>query len=196
MPVATGELEARLSALEAKLGVSSSSLTAQNDNISSRLDSIQSTIETQTTSQFRETWKESQKLFRELNPGMALTHQQQPLLYRRQEVLAASGSLKQDMDELGKILHLVMTSQQAKQQKTTLREDQVTQAPILTSMSISPEDERRLDDLRLTLTDLNTRTQTLMASMDHMMECYHTAMTAASEKFILADESISLRESK
>jgi hypothetical protein len=199
MAAAAGSsLEARLSALEAQLGVSSSSEGPSRNDMSIRLDALQSTIETQTTSQFRETWHESQKLFRELDPGMALTHQQQPLLYRRQEVLAASGSLQTDMGELGNILHLLLTSQRepANQQQpnATLREDQVTQAPILTSVSVSPEDQRRLDALRLTLEGLNVRTQKLTTNMDQMLECYHAVMTAASEKCILADETISYRE--
>jgi hypothetical protein len=47
---------------------------------------------------------------------MALMHQQQPLLYRHQEVLAASGSsLQTDIEELGKIVHFLLTSQLTKQ---------------------------------------------------------------------------------
>jgi hypothetical protein len=192
-------LGARLSALEAKLGVSSSSssssIQTQND-MSSRLDAVQSSMESQTTSQFRDTWNESQKLFVDLDPGVGLTHQQQPLLYRRQEVLAAAPSLDKDMQEMHTILHLLLTSQpaNANNKGTSLREDQVTQAPILTSMQVSPEDQRRLDTLRLTMEDLDDRTKKVMGKMDHVLECYHAVMTAASEKCILADEAISARE--
>ena len=194
MAASEESLEARLSALEAQLGVSTCSSEVFQNDISSRLDALQSTLESQTTQGFRETWQESQKLFRELDPGMALTHQQQPLLYRRQEVLAASDSLQTDMEELGKILHLLLTAQPPKEPNATLREDQVTQAPILTSVSVSPDDQRRLDALRLALEDLSVRTQKLTTNMDQMLECYHAVTTAASEKCILANETISFKE--
>ena len=129
---------------------------------------------------------------KELDPGMALTHQSQPLLYRRQEILADSDSLKQDMDELRKILHLLLTSQQAT--AGPLREEQVTQAPIITAPSISHEDQKRLDTLRIILLDISSRSKKLVSRVDNMLECYHAVMTAASEKFVLADESISHRE--
>jgi hypothetical protein len=190
----TPSLEARLSAIEAKLGVlplaNSSSLNA----ISSRLDTAKSTMDARTTSQFRDICLESEKLMKELDPGMALTHQSQPLLYRRQEILASSESLKRDMDELRNILHLLLTSQPA--HTDHLREEQVTQAPIITAPSISHEDERRLDALRLLLLDITARSEKLVSSMDNMLECYHTVVTAASEKFVLADETISHSEAR
>ena len=191
----SSSFEARLAAVEAKLGVlplirPSSKTTI--DDVSSRLDSIKAAVEKHTTSQFRDTWQESEKLFQELNPGMALTHQQQPLLYRRQEILASADALRTDMEELRKILHLLLTSQSAI--SGPLREDHVTQAPIITQLSISYEDERRLDALRLTMEDLQNRTEKLMRKMDHMLECYHAIMMAASEKIVLADETILMRE--
>jgi hypothetical protein len=115
------------------------------------------------------------------------------LLYRRQEVLASSDSLQKDMEELRKILHLLLTSQPATS-SGPLREDQVTQAPIITSVCLSPEDERRLDALQLTFRDLDTRSQKLVGEMDNTLECYHAIMTAASEKCVLADETIAMRE--
>ena len=193
----SSSFEARLAAVEAKLGVLPlirPSSKATIDDVSSRLDAIKSAVETHTTSQFRDTWQESEKLFQELNPGMALTHQQQPLLYRRQEILASADALRTDMEELRKILHLLLTSQPAI--SGPLREDHVTQAPIITQLSISYEDERRLDALRLTLQDLQNRTQKLMRKMDQTLECYHTIMTAASEKIVLADETILMKEAR
>ena len=206
-----------MSALEAKLGLrrsntdtSSNSTTA---DISTRLNGIQAAMDKHATPQFKTTWNESQTLLRELDPGAGLTHQQQPLLYKRQEVLAASESLKSDMNELSQVLHLLLTSQARQDSKgstlltptkkdttavpasvaSTLREDQVTQAPILTSMKVSPEDQRRLDALRLTIEDLNSRTQKVMMKLDHMVECYHSVVTAASEKCILADEALTAK---
>jgi hypothetical protein len=179
-------LDARLFELEAKLGVGMPNVT-KND-IAGRLDGVQNTINTHTTTQFRETWQESQKLFRDLDPGMALTHQQQPLLYRRQEVLAASSSLERDMQELSKLLHLLKPRND--DNSKPLREDQVTQAPILTNFQISPQDEKRLDDVRLTTDDLSKRIQALVTRTDTLLESYHTIMAVASEKVVLADEAI------
>lgn len=192
-------------------------------DISSRLNEVQAAMDKHMTPQFKNICSESQTLLRELDPGAGLTHQQQPLLYKRQEVLAASDSLTKDMSELSQILHLLLTSQArqdaakgnianlntpvkkgsgaapsapivASSLSEPLREDQVTQAPILTAMKVSPEDQRRLDALRLTIEDLNTRTQTIMVKMDHMLECYHSVVAAASEKCILADEVLSSKE--
>lgn len=212
-------MEARLTELEAKLGLKAGA-SLKTEDISSRLDAIQATVDKHTTAQFRSMWKESRGLLKDLDPGMGLTHQQQPLLYKRQEVLAAASSLQTDMGEMSKILHLLMTSQPqnaaraagadpkaSRNTASTLREDQVTQAPVLllgtpssdnkgtVNSMASPEDQRRLDALRLTVEDLNGRTQNLVARMDQVLECYYSVMSAASEKCILADEAILARES-
>ena len=184
-------LEARLANLESKLGVVDPLIT--NNDISGRLDAVQSRIDGATTQSFRETWAEIQNLLTELDPGMALTHQQQPLLYRRQEVLAAAPTLEEDMRELSTMMHLLKQGRDDKATNQTLREDQVTQAPILTNYSISPEDQRRLDALRLTLQDLQGRIQSLMGNTDKLLESYHTVMAAASEKIVMADEAINTK---
>jgi hypothetical protein len=59
--------------------------------------------------QSQQSWKEIQKLLRDLDPGIALTHQQQPLLYKRQQVLAVSDELANDFSELDGILKLLMS---------------------------------------------------------------------------------------
>ena len=221
----------------------------------------------------RESWKECQKLLNELDPGIALTHQQQPLLYKRQQVLASSDELTKDFSELDIILKLLLSgtkvtadstslgssvsasdhnnnnnnassktattgmgassktsttkagqsssSEQQKkkqqqladnnkskkeqelqrrsggqyqQQEQQLRLDQVTQAPILTqhmaTTAINPIDQKRMELLRQKLLNLNDRTTNLTQTLRHYLECYHTAMTAVSEKIVLADERI------
>jgi hypothetical protein len=186
--------EARLAAVEAKVGKLLPTTSIDEADVDSRLQSLQSKLDAHSNLQLKETWRETQELLRDLDPGVALTHQQQPLLYRRQELLASADTMSCSISELKTILHLLQTSQPAF--SGPVREDQVTQAPILTGMSVSLEDERRLDALRLTLQDLQTRTQKLMGRMDHSLECYHSIMTAASEKFVLADEVVSLKENK
>lgn len=184
-------LDARVAALETKLGLRSSSVSKVD--VESRLNALQATVDKHTTPQFRSVWKESMDLLRELDPGPGLTHQQQPLLYKRQEVLAAAETLEKDMGELAKILHL-LSQGRASASSTPLREDAVTQAPILTNLSVSPEDQRRLDALRVTFEDLNTRTRVMALRLNQLLECYHSVMSAASEKCILADELLSARE--
>jgi hypothetical protein len=184
-PSTESRLESRLIELEVKLGVRKPVVT--NNDIAHRLDAIQHSIDTSLTSNMRETWGESQKLFRELDPGIALTHQQQPLLYRRQEVLAAAPSMNQDMQELAAMLHLLKPKTS---EKKPLREDQVTQAAILTNFNITPEEERRLDALRLTLEELQTRVTKVAQRTDQILESYHTIMAVATEKVVLADEQI------
>ncbi|CAJ1953919.1 unnamed protein product [Cylindrotheca closterium] len=190
MPSPTEQtLESRLLDLESKLGFGLPTVT--KSDIAQRLDKVQTAVNQQTTAAFRETWNESQALFKELDPGMALTHQQQPLLYRRQEVLASAATLDKDMQELSKIMHLL---QPHTEKGKGLREDQVTQAPILTSYQITPSDEQRLDQVRLTMDDLSRRLQQVIVRTDAMLESYHTIMAVASEKVVMADETIKAKE--
>ena len=49
------------------------------------------------------------KMLQELDPEIALTHQQQPLLYKRQQVLAASSELKANFHHLDVMLQLLLT---------------------------------------------------------------------------------------
>ena len=54
-------------------------------------------------------WKEIRKLLKDLDPGIALTHQQQPLLYKRQDVLAGATELSRDFRQLDAVLKLLLT---------------------------------------------------------------------------------------
>jgi Dynactin subunit p22 len=191
----SASLESRLAALETKVGriASLESPVLSEKELPSRLDSLQTTIDSHTTLAFRETWHESLKLLKELDPDIALTHQQQPLLYKRQQVLAAASQLKHDMDQLDVILKLLTNETKEKASSTsssTMRLDQVTQAPILSSphYTQSHQDQERLDTLRVTYGSLNDRIGKLQQQMQQLLESYHTIMTAASEKLILAEE--------
>mmetsp|Transcript_6419 Transcript_6419/g.13661 ORF Transcript_6419/g.13661 Transcript_6419/m.13661 type:complete len:324 (+) Transcript_6419:167-1138(+) len=246
--------------LEGKISSSSIEATPSNINVNSNANI--------NISQNEQSWKEIQKLLGELDPGIALTHQQQPLLYKRQQVLASSDELFKDFAELDLILKLLLTgtktngneakssstiasnandlvagknkrggagtstsvtdastttkagqpsssaiekqkqqqakkeqeSQQQKQRsdggQTSIRVDQVTQAPILTqhmgTNATRPEDQKRVEDLRLKFLDLHNRTTALAQILRRNLECYHTVTTAVSEKIVLADERISM----
>lgn len=194
IPPSSASLESRLAALEAKVGrisaLASPSLSAQE--LSARLDSLQSIVDGHTTLACRETWQESLKLLKELDPDIALTHQQQPLLYKRQQLLAAASQLQLDMQQVDVILKLLTyeTKEKASSSSSSMRLDQVIQAPIVTSphYSQSHKDRERLDTLRVTFGALNHRVSIVQQQMQQLLETYHTVMTAASEKCILAEE--------
>lgn len=197
-------MEARLAALETKLGLRSSSSStisaasnSAENNMETRLSTLQRTMEEQTTPEFRSVMKESWQLLDDLDPGAGLTHQQQPLLYKRQEVLASADTLQRDLNELSHIWHLLLTSSSSSNSSsnngTTISQDAVTQAPILTQIRISDEDQRRLDALRVTLEDLNGRTRVMTLRLNQLLEAHYAVLSAASEKCILADEVLSSR---
>jgi hypothetical protein len=198
-PPSSASLDSRLTVLEGKLGqiteLSSPSLQAQE--LSSRLDRLQSIVDGHTTVTFRETLQESLKLLKDLDPDIALTHQQQPLLYKRQQLLAVSSQLQLDMQQLDVILKLLTYETKEKALSTTLsssvRLDQVTQAPLVSSpyYSQSLVDQERLYALRVIFGALNDRISKIQKQMQHLLESYHTVMAAASEKCILAAERAS-----
>lgn len=196
MSSSTSSLEARLAALETKLGVAGRS---NDEDAEARLAALQGQLDKFASPQYKSLWKESFQLLEELDPSIGLTHQQQPLLYKRQQVLAASETLGQDMAHLAQILQLLSLKQhQAQNQPAAdsqkLRLDDVTQAPILTSISVSSEEQRRLDALRVTLEDLNARAQRATLKLQQLLETYHVVVAAASEKCILADEMLAMKE--
>jgi len=276
-------LNARLSTLEMKLGIIASSSDGTNKkkndprhqmisdmDVASRLDALQGAIEksmttSTTTNDLKTSWMESCTLLKELDPGEGLTYQQQPLLYKRQELLAVAPQLKQDFQHLSTLIGLLHTTPSSAasgiggggiyqgQQRTMggtmtttgdgssgtggkppsnrpppssstsalssshhrhtssvssagssgstsyptpLTEDVITQASVLTTTTfqISMEDQRRLDTLKIQMEDLNQRTQKVMIQFHQMLEIYHVIMTAASEKCILFDETLRMRE--
>ncbi len=123
------EFEQRLTALERKIGTNKQTEEALEERLSKLKNDLNSKLakaaSEQTTSSVtsltsklnsnsaiasanKENWKLIQKLLKELDPGIALTHQQQPLLYKRQQVLACSEELTTDFHELENILNLLL----------------------------------------------------------------------------------------
>ncbi|OEU08025.1 hypothetical protein FRACYDRAFT_250245 [Fragilariopsis cylindrus CCMP1102] len=135
MSTTTVDLNRRLSVLEARIGITSaktasSSSTTQNTNVNvnerliqlrlnyerkiagvansnSNSTSLLSSTNTDTTNN-KELWSECIKLLKELDPDIGLTHQQQPLLYKRQQILASSSDMKNDFHQLDMILNLLL----------------------------------------------------------------------------------------
>lgn len=143
-------------------------------------------------------WAESTKLLNEeLDPGTALTHQQQiaaPILYRRQEVLASAKSFKDNMEQVSEILSLLLIdSQDSGNTKAKMTESQVTQAPIVVPPSatmLSDDHKQRLDELVNSLLEIQQRADTATSRLDTVLDSYHSLATAISEKTITVDEAI------
>lgn len=183
-------IEARLQALETVLGINEAK--GEEKDLERRLSELEQTIKAPTPSSLHATWDESDRLLKDLNPGFNLTYQQPsknyPILFRRKEVLASSDALKAEMDQLGTILNLLLIAQ--KQTDSPLREEQVTQAPILTSVSVSEEEERRLDAVTLQVRDMTRQVHDVAGRIDSLVENYAAVMTSVSEKMVAADEAL------
>jgi len=256
-------IDDRLAKLKATLDGKLAKASSESTTTGSSSTPSSSAVATKTSNE--QHWKVIQKLLKELDPGIALTHQQQPLLYKRQQVLACSDELSNDFKQLDAILKLLLSNtrvdgaaegslegtaqsssaktpaqiaqsskasaatpreggpkqtqkelllqakkdaelKQSIQQQleggktagktgssgsTSLRLDQVTQAPILLPKTISQSEQKRVSDLAHKLLTLNERTKVLQSTLKHYLECYHSATMAVSEKIILADEKLS-----
>lgn len=192
-PSIDASLEARLQNLEASLGISrAKEEESAAKDIEARLTALELKLKAKTPSSLHATWDESDRLLKDLHPGPNLTYQQPaknyPILFRRKEVLASADTIKSDMDQLSTILNLLLISQ--KQTDSPIREEQVTQAPILTSVTISEEEERRLEAVRLQVGDINRQLLDMANRIDSLVEAYHTVMTSVSEKMVEVDEAL------
>jgi hypothetical protein len=204
--MASSSLESRLSALETQLGVNDyattskdneTNVTTEDKDLISRLEGLEGQFMSLTDSSFRQTWAESFKLMIELDPGSALTHQSlfaAPILYRKQELLASADTFKHDMEQVGDILKLLLIGQPPITDGD-LKEEHVTQAPILTGTPcVSEEDQQRMDALQHQIVDMQTRTAAVADRMDRLLNNYHSLISTVSEKMILADEELRVRE--
>lgn len=111
------EFEQRLTALERKIGTDKQTSQTLDERLSKVKNDLNSKLAKAASEQVKsysiasanqENWKLIQKLLKELDPGIALTHQQQPLLYKRQQVLACSEELTTAFNELERILKLLL----------------------------------------------------------------------------------------
>ena len=119
------DFEQRLIALERKVGTDRiTNRTTAAASLDERLTKVKQELQTKLhshnnnnnnnnnnnkASTNQESWTLIQKLLKELDPGIALTHQQQPLLYKRQQVLACSDELMTDFGHLETILKLLLS---------------------------------------------------------------------------------------
>ena len=190
-----------MAAVEAKLGILHGKSRIPNEDVQTRLGELKSQFEASTDQGFRDSCTESDKLLRELDAGTAMTHQTSvsstPLYYRRQEVLATSDDLKDDMDKVAQMLHLLMVGQTPREEgKPPLREEEATGAPIVNLSPVSRDEERRLDLLQANIGDIGSRTQAIGNRVDALLKLYYSLVATASEKIVLADEEVAVREQK
>jgi hypothetical protein len=156
-----------------------------------------------TTTESQQLWTESDALMNELDPGTALTHQQQivaPLMYRRQEIIASAAELQENLRLVSQIAQYLQIQPPfgAQQQKSRMndwtKQDSVTHAPLLAVFpSWSEPDQQRLLALRETMRDIHARTEHAAAQLDHVLKHYQTLVLAASEKLVLMAEEESTR---
>lgn len=183
-------IEARLQALESLIGDTS---PEGDGDVESRLEALQSKIKSVTPASLHSTWEDSDRLFQDLSPGSALSYQQSsknyPILYRRKQILASADSLKTNFEQLASLVNLLTISQQGKRD-SPMREEQVTQAPILVSHSVSREEERRLEALLLKVGEMNRSVQDMTDRVDALVQGYHSVIMGMSEKIVQADEKL------
>jgi hypothetical protein len=189
------QVDARLLALELRVGLAAMTETKVPDSdndIASRIDLLEQKWKSSTTATFNQIGDTSDKLLNDLHPGPGLTYQQvlsgrsqdYPMLYRKQVVLASQDALRRDMSHLSNILNLLYISQ-----KSPLKD--VTQAPILNIPPVSPEEEKRLDVLRVTAAGCHNQAAALANRMDSLIATYQQAMIALSDRMIRLEERIS-----
>ena len=205
--MSAASIEARLRALEDVLRGGNTE-TGGDGGPTSRLHALEAKLDSLATLQssssdssgsndFQQLWQESDKLMMELDPGSALTHQQQiaaPLLYRRQAVLASADQLQQNMQKVHDILTLVAIGQAqiiTTDHTTPISEMQVTKAPILTqTVPPSLADQERLRKVEKNLVETQQQIDSIAARMDRLVAGYHSLVSVVSEKMVLADEAI------
>jgi hypothetical protein len=151
------------------------------------------------------TMKEIDDLLEDLSPGTALTYQKQivaPLVYRRQEILASSDTYRQDMHRMTQIMNLLTIAQNNPEKdynrssKVSISEAQVVHAPIIveTTKGLSPEEETKLLTISNAILDIQRRIQIASTKFDHIADHYSNLILATSEKIVLIEEEIQLRE--
>jgi len=218
-PTSLEQLELRLAELELKIGTSllSSSSKTQNIDVTSRLDNLLR-IETNRRPPAPPTAKASDA---SLDTKRAALHQEfrtidrllselamsplagpaasvggnanAPLLFRRQEILASSDSMKRDMEVLSRIRELTMIGVKVTND-TNKSESNVVNCPIVASerynLPSDPEAKERLERLCFRVAEVHKRSTAVSIRADRMLDSYGKVMMALSEKMVLAEEQI------
>ena len=204
-------LEARVLALERSLGLVPTANDQGNQNstatttttktgtskkndtmasMSTRLERLEGQYKKMAPTSLHNMWNETNTLLQDLHPGTNLTYQQPiasrhnyPILYRKQHILAATQSLKNDMAQLSDILNLLLIGNADVNAAVT--EETVTEAPILTAGgTITADQQQRLDSLRVGTVQAQQKTEELAERLDSLVGTYKTVLTALSDRAV------------
>jgi hypothetical protein len=137
--------------------------------------------------------------WQEVSPGTALTHQRQivaPMVYRRQEILAAADTYRSDLQlllELRQLLSIGSTTSS----EAVMTESHVVQAPILVqeTTQFTPEEDQRMQAIGQAVSQLEQRVHHVSRHFDHLLNHYNTLILAISEKLVCIEEDISKNKS-
>jgi Dynactin subunit p22 len=190
-------LESRIFALESCLGLLQSkssnnpSSVASTKDLTTRLDTLELKLKSFSIPQT--IWSESDKLIQELQPHTGFTYQElstrnDPIIYRRQQVLACADDLKRDFAQLNTIMNLLLISQT---KSNRLSEEQITHAPIVVTTQCKTEDQVRLDKLQLKILHTHQQTLAIAKRVDSLVQTYHVIVTSLSEQTINLYQTIS-----
>lgn len=117
-----------------------------------------------------------------------------PLLFRRQEILASSDSMNQDMELLTRIRDLTMIGVKVTDSKISSNESSVVNCPIIASerynLALDPDAKERLERLCFRVAELHKRSLSASLRADRLLNAYGQVMMALSEKIVLAEEQI------
>lgn len=210
------ELASRISQLESKLGISlSKKLPPPGSDINSLLDrfnrmeierqppvpsSVKSSDATDASKRLalHEDFRVIDRLLGELDmsplAGPAIAGASNaPLLFRRQEVLASSESMKRDMELLARIRDMTSIGRKVSQSN----ESTIVDCPIVSSdrynITADPDAVDRLDQICFRAANLNKRALAISHRTDELLNSYNEVMGALAEKIVLAEEQIGHR---
>jgi len=193
-------LETRIRALELQVQSTSDnkSTTAPSD-VTARIEALERNALQQLPSSTQQLWKEIESMQEDLSPGTALTHQKQiiaPILYRRQQILAEKDTFSADMEQVARILNLLLIDQDGSNAAVKgVTEQQVVNAPILVETTTNAEeDDERLDRLAEQAIDLQERAARVSHKLDSVLRNYAILVGAVSEKLVLFEEYVRRRE--
>ena len=217
------QLEQRLAELELKVGTSLHTTSSQTD-VASRLNNLlriqndrlqpppptakasDASLETKREALHQE-FRTIDRLLSELamsplaGPAASVGgNANAPLLFRRQEILSSSDSMKHDMELLSRIRELTMMGVKVTSDSNkSANESNIVNCPIIASERYNfPSDldaNERLERLTFRVAEVHKRASALSIRADRMLDSYGQIMMALSEKIVLAEEQMKIKSS-
>lgn len=215
------QMESRISELEMKFGravppSSAGQLSSPEADVNSRIEKFMRTTaaspcnggakaDSSKRTALREEFRTIDRLLSELalSPlagNTASGAAAPPIVFRRMQILAASESMKRDMELLARIRDLTLVGMVAS--SNTVQEggtadasgiSRVVNCPIISSerynLPSDPEVAERLERLCFRVAKLNKQSALISQRADSYLDSYGKIMMALSEKMVLAEES-------